>query len=169
MEVPTFGTPITLPFHVNTTALSTSNTALNLTTAEVCGIFSGKTTSWSSITGATAAGMSGTIHVVYESDGSGASFLFTQFLAAVCNSTNSNFTTTITPSTTFASLPFPGGTVPSNFTGVSGTPGVQAAIINTVDSIGYLSPDATLIAPVNNGKNVPPVAESTACSRGRAP
>ncbi len=144
---------------MNTAALSTSNTALNLTNAEVCGIFSGKTTSWSSITGAGTAGLSGAIHVAFRNDGSGTSFLFTQHLAAVCNTTNSAFTTTITPSTTFASLPFPGGTVPSNFTGASGTPGVQAAIIATTDSIGYLSPDATLIAPVNNGKNVPPVAE----------
>jgi phosphate transport system substrate-binding protein len=161
IQLPTIGTPITLPFHMNST-LGTDG-GVNLTNAEVCGIFSAKLTNWSQVSGVT--GMSGQIKVAFRSDGSGTSFLFTQHLAATCNTTNSAFTTATTTSggfsatTTFANLPFPGGTLPSNFTSASGTPGVAAAIMGTTNSIGYLSPDATQISPDNNGlTTVPPVA-----------
>jgi phosphate transport system substrate-binding protein len=162
IQVPTMGTPVTIPFHLNST-LGTDG-AINLTNPEVCGIFSGKFTNWSQVAGVT--GMSGTINVVYDSSGSGTTYLLTQHLAAFCNSKNSSFTTATTTGSGFSAtlffdtLPFPGGAPPANFIVADGTPGVAAAIMVTTNSIGYLSPDATQIAPDNNGlTTVPPVAE----------
>jgi phosphate transport system substrate-binding protein len=155
IQLPTFGTPITLPFN---RAGKTSNGAETLTNDQVCGVFSGQITTWNAIEGA-AASPTITLAVAYRSDGSGTSFLLTQHLGATCNSTNSNFFNTGFPNagktsfggtTTFASL-FPNSTVPANFIAGSGSPGVEAAVNNNANTIGYLSPDFTQIAPANNG------------------
>ncbi|UPG92948.1 substrate-binding domain-containing protein [Luteibacter aegosomatissinici] len=54
-------------------------TSLNLTETQICGIFSGTITDWSSISSA-----SGPIRIVYRGDGSGTSFSFLNHLSAVC-------------------------------------------------------------------------------------
>jgi phosphate transport system substrate-binding protein len=154
IQIPTFGTPITLPFN---RAGKTSNGAESLTNDQVCGVFSGKITTWNPIEGTTTP--TATLAVAYRSDGSGTSFLLTQHLGATCTSTNSNFFNTGFPNagktsfagtTTFASL-FPAGGIPSNFIPASGSPGVESAVNNNPNTIGYLSPDFTQIAPANNG------------------
>ncbi len=175
IQVPSFGTPITLPF--NLANLPQQNGGLNLTTAQVCGILSGQTTDWSSIP---AASTSGAITVVYRADGSGTSFLTSQHLGAVCNSSNSAFTSTgFAGTTTFASLPFPGGHVPSNFVGVTGSPAIAAAVLATPGAIAYVSPDLTREAPNNTSNpNLPfvafidgvePTSANTATALGTAP
>ncbi len=140
IQVPTFGTPITI-----TANSLTSDGQINLSEAQVCGIFSGTITQWSAIPNA---GTTGQIVVVYRADGSGTSFLLTQHLGAVCHTlAGSGFTTSFAGTTTFASL-FPSGfPAGSSFVGVSLSSGVQTTVHGTANTIGYLSPDYTHIAP----------------------
>jgi phosphate transport system substrate-binding protein len=162
IQIPTFGTPIAIVFKKTT---HQQESGLQFTDTQLCGIFSGKITSWSdpSLAGVAISPSvlpTGTIFPVYRFDGSGTSFLLTQHLAKVCNSSNSNIT--FTASTSFASE-F-GGTPPSNFIPATNSSGVQAAIQTTGNTangeIGYLSPDYTLIAPVNEGRSGYPATAS---------
>ncbi len=162
IQVPSFGTPVTLPFHLAN--LPQANGGLKLTTDQVCGIFSGQITDWSSIP---AASTSGAITVVYESEGSGTSFLLTQHLGAACTSTNSAFfspgflnagLTSFAGTADFAGL-FPNGMPPANFVEVTGSPAVAATVLADANAVGYLSPDLTREAPANaSNPNLPFVA-----------
>ncbi len=140
IQVPTIGTPITIPYNES----GVGSGGLTLTDSQLCGVLSGKITDWNSLVSSIPAGT--TINVVYRTDGSGTTFLTTQHLNAVCTSTNSNFSIPVAITKTFASL-FPNSTPPSNFTGESGSSGVSKQLVATSDSIGYLSPDFTSIAP----------------------
>jgi phosphate transport system substrate-binding protein len=165
MQIPTIGTPITFAYN---TVRQTANGGLTFTDAQLCGIFSGKITSW---TDAALSGIStknaptGPITVVYRTDGSGTSALFTAHLNAVCTPATSNISFTSTQ--TFAQLFSP---VPSNFVGASGSGAVAAAIglnaalnggtvTGTSGAIGYISPDFTQIASIHRGGLFPPVAK----------
>jgi ABC-type phosphate transport system substrate-binding protein len=162
IQIPTFGTPVTLAFNLSGL---TTNGSLTLTNDQICGLASGKITNWSSISGS---GSTSQVKFAYRSDGSGTSFLFTNHLASVCNSTNSNFfntgflwaTHTPAGTTTFASL-FPSNN-PNSVTGASfvpgtGSSGVKAAITGSSNTIGYLSPDYTRIAPIHSSDTTYPV------------
>jgi ABC-type phosphate transport system substrate-binding protein len=174
IQVPTFGTPITLPFNLPG---QTKNGQIQLTDDQICRIFSGLVTTWNTLPGpavnTTGTAPTGPITVIYRSDGSGTTFLFTQHLAAACTpGTNTPTGFTFAATQTFANL-FPGGTPPGNFAGAKGSAGVQAAIgldgtnhrprnvtSGTSGAIGYLSPDYTTIAPTNEFATTtfPPVA-----------
>ncbi len=138
IQLPTFGTPITIPFK---NSKITSGSKLVLTDDQLCGIFSGKLTDWSQVDAKAAPG---TITVVYRAEGSGTSYLTTQHLSFVCNSSNSSIT--FTPQLLFASE-FPNSTPPANFIAETGSGGVQAELLSLSSAIGYLSPDYTSIAP----------------------
>jgi ABC-type phosphate transport system substrate-binding protein len=172
IQVPTFGTPITIPFNLPSPLFKKGS--IQLTDTQLCGIFSGKITTWNdpALTNLVASGGTGPalpITVVYRSDGSGTSFLFTSHLAAVCTAANTAAGVTFSGVQTFASL---FTTVPSNFVAATGSPGVQAAIgldahnsstgtaTGTSGAVGYLSPDYTTIATVNQFQTstFPPVA-----------
>lgn len=156
IQIPTYGTPIAIVFKKTT---HQADGGLQFTDAQLCGIFSGKITSWqdSLLAGVAVSPNTlptGTIHPVYRFDGSGTSFLLTQHLHAVCNGGNSNIT--FTASTSFASE-F-GGTPPSNFIAATNSSGIQATVESGTANVangdlGYLSPDYTLIAPVNAGRS----------------
>jgi ABC-type phosphate transport system substrate-binding protein len=161
VQLPTIGTPITVAFNLATGIRTTSNTALQFTDTQLCGIFSGKITSWADpLLAGVATGTRITlpktpITVIYRSDGSGTSYLFTSHLHAVCNTSNSNFNPAVFTGATTSFASIFGGTAPSNFFGESGSPGVQQGIVHTSsitpaapsnDAIGYLSPDYTQIA-----------------------
>jgi len=160
IQVPTFGTPIAIVFKLTHGANSQAEGGLQFTDAQLCGVFSGKITSWQdSLLAGVAVSPSvvptGTIHPVYRIDGSGTSFLFTQHLQQVCTtgpSGNSNIA--FTANTSFASE-F-GGTPPTNFVGATNSSGIQTTVQtsgNTANGdLGYLSPDYTLIAPANSGR-----------------
>jgi phosphate transport system substrate-binding protein len=156
IQIPTFGTPVTMAYNESGVTPAPNYTAgtggLVLTDAQICGIFSGKITDWNLIDSAIPSGTN--INVVYRSDSSGTTFLLTQHLDAVCNSSNSNFAASVltAPTKTFATL---FATVPSSFTGESGSANVQGELMATTNSIGYLSPDYTDIAPgsLNSPKN----------------
>jgi ABC-type phosphate transport system substrate-binding protein len=149
VQLPTFGTPIAVVYR--STAQQRGNGALQFTDDQLCAIFSGKTTLWSQLTGITTGtnhAPTGTIGVVYRADNSGTTFLLTQHLATVCNGTNSAITFTAVQG--FATL-F-GGTPPANFHGIANSSGVQGLVATNTGYVGYLSPDYTLIAPLNTGK-----------------
>ena len=158
IQIPSIGTPITVPFNFSGIA---SNTAINLSDAQLCGIYSGKITSTSdaALSGSGIPSSNATLHVVYRSDNSGTTFLFTQHLAAVCTSSTSNITFFATQ--TFSNLfTTAGKTVPATFATGNGSPGVQSTIGSTPNSVGYLSPDYTReIASPTGGAAAPYVAE----------
>jgi ABC-type phosphate transport system substrate-binding protein len=116
---------------------------VKLSNAQVCKIYSGKITSWSSITGVTGTGNKGPITIVYRTDGSGTTFSFTRYLAATCNGT-ANVPTgfVFTPNQSFASA-IPGGVATvygSRAVGESGNPGVVGAVLdgtNNPNALGY--------------------------------
>jgi ABC-type phosphate transport system substrate-binding protein len=172
LQIASMGTPITVPFNL---AHLTTNAVLTFTDAQLCGIFSGKITSWTDAAlttsphkiyngPATSRGVTltptGQITVVYRSDGSGTSALFTAHLNAVCTSTTSNisFTSTQTFAQLFSNTTLVNGPIPSNFTPANGSGSVQTAIgVNSTGAtgaIGYLSPDYTQAAPTQTGNNL---------------
>ena len=137
IQIPMIGVAVTIPFNY------AGLTALKLTDAQLCGVLSGKINLWSTLRST----LSGTIQVVYRSDGSGTTFLLTQHLNKVCTSTNSNFPVLpVTVTKNFNTL-FTNSVPPANFTGESGSSAVAAQLVATDKSFGYLSPDYTSIAP----------------------
>lgn len=114
--------------------------SLTLTEDQICGIFSGAITDWSSISTA-----SGPINVVYRLDGSGTSFSFLNHLSAVCPGVPTNATQfkTLQAYATGAStyIPLYASALPTG--GVSGNSNVITAVAGTLSgapadgSIGY--------------------------------
>ncbi len=151
----------------------TANGQLVLDDGALCGIFSGQLTDWSQFSNSVPAGG---FSVVYDAnDGSGATWLLTQHLNAVCNSTNSVFTSLPVPVTgNFASLPVPGGVANNpRFAAAAGGTGMQSALLNRLSALGYIGPSFTSIAPSSpatsnlnvaalvNGQNHVPYTPST--------
>ncbi len=90
VQVPALGALIALPLNLGNDINGSPITRPNLSTTQVCDIFSGDATSWDQIN---PAWPSQPINVVYRSDGSGTTFAFTQYLAANCNDTQVTFNT----------------------------------------------------------------------------
>lgn len=135
VQIPSVGTAVGIPFQ------NASLSSLTLTDDQLCGIFSGKITNWSALGGA-----SGTIKVIYRSDSSGTSEIFTRHLNAVCKK-GGNSNVAFVVSTKFTDS-FTGGVVPANFVGGNLSAGVRDAVAAN-NGIGYLSPDYinTTLAP----------------------
>lgn len=142
IQVPTFGTPITVPVQDSNIG-SPANGDATLSDADLCAIFSGQISNFSSITDSPGLG-SGNFNVVYRSDGSGTSFLLTNHLSAVCN--GKGYPITFSATTSFASL-FPNSTPPSWFIGESGSSALAGELETLPNAFGYVSPDFTTIAP----------------------
>lgn len=140
IQLPTIGTPIAMAY--NESAVGSSG--LTLTDAQICGVLSGKITDWHSLVSSIPTGTP--ITVVYRSDGSGTTFLTTQHLGAVCNSSDTASGITFSATKTFAAL-FPNSTPPSNFIGEEGSGNVANKVLATSGGFAYLSPDYTSIAP----------------------
>jgi len=124
--------PVQLPAIVGSVAIEYNNadvtSTLNLTDAQICGIFDGQINNWSQL-GFPAK----PITVVYRSDSSGTTFSFTNHLAKVCNSSALIYNT----NSTFASAYFTGYALPAGAVGKSGNP-LVATTIPTIDgAIGY--------------------------------
>jgi hypothetical protein len=167
IQIPALGTSPAIP--VNDTNV-TSNGALILTDADLCGVFSGKLTDFKQLTlgKGSVTPASGPFKLVYRSDSSAATTLLTNHLAAVCttgNGGNSNITFTAT--STFASL-FPSGigTAIPNAVGEKGSGGVANYMAGlssagaVPQAIGYVSPDWTSLPPapdslLSNGQTSP--------------
>ncbi|WP_191488404.1 substrate-binding domain-containing protein [Pseudomonas sp. FEN] len=129
IQVPAMATAVTIPFNK-------AGGNLNLTTDQLCGVFSGRLTDWSNITGS---GRTGTITVAYRSDSSGTTELFTRYLNAKCtNPLDGSFAVT----TTF-SASHTGSTSPTVVT-AKGSPAVMALVNSTDGAITYMSPDVAV-------------------------
>jgi ABC-type phosphate transport system substrate-binding protein len=168
IQVPALITTITVPF--NPTAgwnpkgklLPGGSSTVNLSTKTLCGIFTGAITNWNdpAITADnknTQLG-SGTINVIYRSDGSGSTFLFTNALLNQCSLTThpipaqwiaDNGGSTTNSNNNFFINVNAAGHLPANFTGASGGSAVRTAIAGSTGAIGYLSPD--FVAPIISG------------------
>jgi phosphate transport system substrate-binding protein len=134
-----------------------STTKLNLTTAQVCGIFSGTITTWSALGQPLPASGNDTLQVVYRSDGSGTSFGLSNFLSANCpaDAAGHHFITDQAFSNAVSQYGLPS----SNWSGQSGNANVVNAIVNgTTDGfIGYAEAANALAVAGNmatvNGKS----------------
>jgi ABC-type phosphate transport system substrate-binding protein len=158
IEVPAQGTAISFPV-VNSGV--TTNGQVSLQDSDICGIFSGKITNWSTIAAESynkkAKIAPGEIQVVYRSDSSGATFIMTEHLAYACGTVTGAPPSFLgfTPTQTFSSL-FAGGTPPSNFVGESGSTALANFLSGysgapyTGSEISYITPDWTTIDP-NSG------------------
>jgi len=131
IQVPAMATAVTLPFNK-------AGTALNLTTNEVCGVFSGRLTNWNQL--AAPGGRTGPITVVYRSDSSGTTELFTRFLNAKCTGEAGTFAVT----TSFGSSYSLG--VPTGAVSAIGSPAVMTALKAADSRITYMSPDLAVTA-----------------------
>ncbi len=142
IQFPAYGVALAIPV-VN--AGVTGNGKLVLGDGQLCGIFSGVLTDWSQFD---PFAVPGGFQIVYDTNpGSGATWLLTQHLNAVCDSTNSAFTTLPVPVTgDFSTLPVPGG-VASNprFVGAVGNAGMRAALLGSTSAIGYITPNYTSV------------------------
>lgn len=145
IQIPAAATSVTIPYK------KAGVTNLNLTSAQLCGIFAGTITDWSAISSA-----SGPITVVYRSNSSGTSEILTRHLNSQCPTqfgVNSTFST--------ARL----GALPVNNFPVTTSPAMAAKVATTDGTIGYVGPedvDATnnaVVAKVNS--NLPTVGNVT--------
>jgi phosphate transport system substrate-binding protein len=165
IQLPAIGTG---PAVVVTDTNIKTNGKLELSDNDLCGIFSGLITDFSQITDSKTAPAAGQFKLVYRSDGSGTTFLFTNHLADVCNASNTNAGVTFSAVTTFASLfTSLGGistVIPNSVaeTLSSGVANYLAGLSNgpVPQGIGYVSPDWTSLDPnsaslLSNGEHSP--------------
>lgn len=145
IQIPVMGFGVAIPI-VN--AAITANGGVALSDHDLCGIFSGKITDFKLITDAGNL-TPGPITVAYDSGISGVTLALTNHLAEVCTPADSAITFSATSD--FASL---FGTVPSNFSGSSGTAGVAnylAGLSGTTvtSAVGYVTPVYTSLIANN--------------------
>ncbi|AMZ70158.1 MULTISPECIES: substrate-binding domain-containing protein [Pseudomonas] len=140
IQVPSVATSVAIPFNKTGTA------NVDLSVNQLCGVFSGRLTDWSQITGS---GRTGAITVVYRSESSGTTELFTRFLNAKCAETG-----TFSVTTTFASS-YSGG-LPAGAVSASGSANVMTALNAAQGRITYMSPDyaATTLAGLDDATKV---------------
>jgi ABC-type phosphate transport system substrate-binding protein len=150
IQVPSAATSIAIPFNKTGTA------NVDLSVNQLCGVFSGRLTDWSQITGS---GRTGFITVVYPKEGSGTTELFTRFLNAKCAETGPFAITTNFASSYWGGLPM--GAVPAVT-----SQGVMDAVNGAQGRITYMSPayaastlagldDATKVARVSGVSPAP--------------
>lgn len=151
IQVPSVATSVAIPFNKTGTA------AVNLTIPQLCGVFSGRLTNWSQITGA---GRTGPITVVYRDESSGTTELFTRFLNAKCTEAKTfAVTTTFKDSYGFVSG-VSAGTLPAGAVPATTSQGVMTALNAAQGRITYMSPDyaATTLAGLDDATKVAKVA-----------
>ncbi|MBS79355.1 substrate-binding domain-containing protein [Variovorax sp.] len=164
IQVPAIATSVVLPYK------EVGITTLNLTTAEVCRIFSFSPASrtWNQITTAAddgGVGSTNRIQIVYRSEptDSGATYLLSRFLNAACGPflpagkffTVSNVFKTMVATALPTTLPaqedqnFDG--FPDAWVGVNGDAGMSGAVAgNQMHRLGYISPDPLYTGVTNN-------------------
>ncbi|MBC3375856.1 substrate-binding domain-containing protein [Pseudomonas sp. SWRI92] len=159
IQIPAEATSVTVPYKltlVNGTAVNN----LNLTSAQLCHIFSGTVTTWNQINSAYP---TTPIKVYYRAGSSGTSEIFTRHLNSQCPTkftTNGTFTTAV-------------GIVPANATAVNGSAAMASTVRSTEGGIGYVGPtyvnagDNAQVARVNG--NMPTVGNATTALSTIAP
>ncbi|AYN19509.1 substrate-binding domain-containing protein [Alcaligenes aquatilis] len=122
--IPSVLTSVTVPYNLP------SLPSIDLNSEQLAGIFDGTYTNWNQV-----GGPNQPITVVYRSESSGTSEIFTRHLAEI----DDDF---VTDSTFYKALGKSSvSELPSNFQGATGSNGVVAAVNQTVGAIGYVSPD----------------------------
>ncbi|MEN5314752.1 substrate-binding domain-containing protein [Pseudomonas koreensis] len=156
IQLPSVATSVAIPYK------KAGQTALNLTSTQLCDAFSGAKTTWGALLGTAD---TTPIRVVYRNVSSGTSEILTRHLNSICPTqfaTNSTFTSARLPA---------GSTLPSNWVGVAGTADV-ATQVNAVDgSIGYVGPDgvnAASNAVVARVNGVQPTTANVSLALGSA-
>ncbi|WP_434697726.1 substrate-binding domain-containing protein [Pseudomonas sp. Z1-14] len=149
IQVPSVATSVAIPFNKTGTA------NVNLSVAQLCGVFAGTLTDWNQITGS---GRSGPITVTYRAESSGTTELFTRFLNAKCPTAVPAVPGTFAITTNFASsysLGLPAGAVAA-----TGSQAVMDAVNAAQGRITYMSPDyaATTLAGLDDATKVARVA-----------
>lgn len=151
------GEPVQFPSIAGSIAVIYNNadlgsTTLNLTQAQVCGVFSGAITNWNTLNSSLP---SKAINVVFRSDGSGTSFNFGNYLANVCGTVGGgHFQTqqTFFSSTSTASvIGLTSLNSSSSKTGVSGNPAVVSTVASTDGTIGYAEAGNAFSHPATGG------------------
>ncbi|WP_434568445.1 substrate-binding domain-containing protein [Pseudomonas sp. Z3-8] len=144
IQVPSVATSVAIPFNKTGTA------NVDLSVNQLCGVFSGRLTDWSQITGS---GRTGAITVVYRAESSGTTELFTRFLNAKCAETG-----TFAVTTNFASS-YSGG-LPAGAVSATGSQAVMTALNAAQGRITYMSPDyaATTLDGLGDATKVARVA-----------
>ena len=133
-QLPTLATPITLPVG--------SVQSVKLKTADVCGIFSGTET---------AVGKVAIAEVVVRSDGSGTSFIFSDWLAQNCPASLGFNSGNGFPSTAPNwQAVFTANNSTQKLVSASGSGGVAGAVNSTPGAITYVSPDYVQPVVANN-------------------
>ncbi|MDO9346269.1 substrate-binding domain-containing protein [Pseudomonas pergaminensis] len=151
IQVPSVATSVAIPFNKSGTA------AVDLSVKELCGVFSGRITNWSGISGS---GRTGPITVVYRSESSGTTELFTRFLNAKCTTEPGTFAVT----TTFANSYSLGLTPLVGAVAATGSQGVMTALNAAQGRITYMSPDyaATTLEGLDDATKVARVGKDVA-------
>jgi len=129
MQAPALSILIALPINLGNDIFGMPITAPNLSQTQICEIFSGMATSWDQVN---SSWPNQPINVVYRSDGSGASFAFTQYLAATCNVSQTIFVTSEGFNVNSAPISNYAHAIPS-----SGDRNVVETVGDTPWSIGY--------------------------------
>ncbi len=172
IQVPSVGTSVAIPFNKSGAA------AVDLSVNELCGVFSGRINDWKDISGA---GRTGPITIVYRSESSGTTELFTRFLNAKCTTEAGTFA--VTP--IFANSYSLGLTPLVGAVAATGSQGVMTSLAATDGGATYMSPDfaaptlaglddATKVARVGkvvatNTAGVSPAAANVSAAIGAVP
>ncbi|CRM45100.1 MULTISPECIES: substrate-binding domain-containing protein [Pseudomonas] len=151
IQVPSVGTAVAIPFNKSGTA------AVDLSVSELCGVFSGRIADWSGISGS---GRTGAIKIVYRSESSGTTELFTRFLNAKCTTEAGTFA--VTP--IFANSYSLGLTPLVGAVAATGSQGVMTSLGATDGGITYMSPDfaAPTLAGLDDATKVARVGKNVA-------
>ena len=165
IQLPALGTGLAIIF--NDTNI-TANGQATLSDNDLCEIFSGGITDFSQIRDSATAPAAGAFKLAYRSDSAGTTFLLTNHLSQVCNSSNTARGITFTATSSFTSL-FIGQPVTTQIPGAYPVSGLSnlantMAGLNGValpQAISYISPDwtsvdsATSSAKLSNGQPSP--------------
>ncbi|BCG25061.1 alkaline phosphatase L [Pseudomonas tohonis] len=142
VQVPSAATSVTIPYKLTLAGGAALNN-LDLTSAQLCDIFSGTITTWNQVN---ASYPSTPITVVYRAGSSGTTEIFTRHLNSQCSAkftANSTFTT--------ANV----GAEPASWIAATGSANLASTVASTEGAIGYVGPedvDATnnaVVAKVN--------------------
>ncbi|MFL1391171.1 substrate-binding domain-containing protein [Pseudomonas tritici] len=152
IQVPSVATSVAIPFN------KTGTNAVDLTIPQLCGVFSGRLTTWNQITGS---GRTGPITVVYRDESSGTTELFTRFLNAKCTAEAKKFAVTTTFKDSYGFVAgVSAGSVPAGAVAATTSQGVMTALNAAQGRITYMSPDyaATTLAGLDDATKVAKVA-----------
>lgn len=159
IQLPSVATSVVIPYK------KAGQTALNLTTTQLCDALSGAKTTWGDLLSNNPAADPTPIRVVYRNVSSGTTEILSRYLNTLCP-------TKFAVNTTFTKARLPADSaVPTHWKGVAETKDVVAAVNEEDGSIGYVGPDganASSNAVVARVNNVQPTSLNVTLALGNA-